>query len=294
MLGGPLGVAATGPASAASVPTRRHGSSVFPGAARVVSARAVAYRLGIFVREFAVPPACDGKLALVTGGGRGIGRAVCEALAGAGARVLAVSRTLVELEETRAAIVEAGGLCEIQRCDMSDEAQILALYETADALGPVDILINNAGFGVFAACAETATRDWDAVQAANARGAFIATREAMRRMRGRGGRIVNIASVVGLKGYARQVAYTASKHALMGLTRVAAVEGQGDDIIVQAVCPGGVDTGMIGDARPDLDRSGLMAPAEVAEAVLFLLGQTGNAITDMISLRRRGSAPFAI
>ncbi len=232
------------------------------------------------------------KLALVTGAGRGIGEAVALALAGAGARVVLTSRTGSELEATAARIGQNGGEASAVCCDLADEQSILALYAAVDEFGDLDILINNAGLGVFKPLTETTAAEWDRVQQVNLRGAFLCAREAMLRMQGRGGRIVNIASVVGLKGYANQAAYAASKHGLMGLTKVMALEGRAVGIVVQAVCPGAVATEMIRAARPDLDPAELIQPGEIAAHVLMLLRQRGNAITDCLSLRRAGGAPF--
>lgn len=227
-----------------------------------------------------------GKKALVTGGAKGIGLAITRALAAAGAEVIACGRDAAALQ---AAASEIG--CATAVCDVTDEGQVLRLFA---GVGRLDILINNAGFGVFKSLLDTTAGEWDRVINTNLRGAFLCSREALRVMAGQGGgRIINIASVVGLKGYPRQGAYTASKHGLLGLTKVLAVEGQEHAVIAQAICPGGVDTEMVAASRPDLDRSVLMRPEEVAEAVLYCLGQTGNAITDLVSLRRRGSQPFA-
>jgi 3-oxoacyl-[acyl-carrier protein] reductase len=103
---------------------------------------------------------------------------------------------------------------------------------------------------------------------------------------------VNISSVVGYKGYVNQGAYTASKHALVGFTKVLAQEVMADGIRVHLVSPGGVDTGLATSIRPDLDRSGLTTPREIAETVLFLLRQEGNAVIDEVNIRRPGKSPW--
>lgn len=230
-----------------------------------------------------------GKTALVTGGAKGIGLAVTRALVGAGAAVIACGR---DAQALRLAENQTG--CTGFACDVANEADVRSLFSRWTG-GGLDILVNNAGLGIFKPLLETTVEEWDRVLAVNLRGAFLCGREALRAMiaGGRGGRIVNIASVVGLKGYPNQGAYTASKHGLLGLTKVLAVEGQEHNVIAQAICPGGVDTEMVAASRPDLDRSILMSPDEVADAVLFCLAQTGNAITDLIPLRRRNGAPFA-
>jgi NAD(P)-dependent dehydrogenase (short-subunit alcohol dehydrogenase family) len=233
----------------------------------------------------------SGRVALVTGGSRGIGRSVAQLLAAAGANVCLTGRNDEALNDAVLGIEAGGGRAFSFPCDIADETQVLDLFARIDAEGPLEILVNNAGQGIFKSVAETTVEEWDGVMGVNLRGAFLCGREAMRRMAGRGGRIVNIGSVVSLKGYAEQGAYTASKHGLLGLAKVMAKEGHGDGIVVQTVCPGGVDTPMAAESRPDLDRSVLMDRREVAEAVLFLLSQQGNAVTDLLQLRRRASAP---
>lgn len=233
-----------------------------------------------------------GKTALVTGGAKGIGLAITRALRAAGAEVFACGRDAQALQDAQTQTGSRGLVCDISR-----EEQVLAMFaqlREQAANRRLDILINNAGYGIFKPLLETSAQEWDAVHAINLRGAFLCSREAMRHMAQQGGgRIINISSVVGLKGYPNQGAYCASKHGLLGLTKVMAVEGQAQNIIVQAICPGGVDTEMVAASRPDLDRSILMQPEDVADAVLFCLAQTGNAITDLVSLRRRNGAPFA-
>lgn len=225
----------------------------------------------------------------MTGGGRGIGRAVSGRLAALGAEVVMAGTNRSTLDRAAEEIRAAGGKARGVAADVSDEAAVSALFAAA---GAVDIVINNAGIGRFGPLVETTLADWEAVMGVNLRGAFLCSRAAMRAMRGRGGRIVNIASAVGIKGYVNQGAYTASKHGLMGLSKVMAEEGRGEGIITQVVAPGGVDTEMIGDARPDLDRSGMIGVEDIADAVEFLLRQTGNAVTDLLQVRRRGSVSW--
>ncbi len=233
-----------------------------------------------------------GKIAIVTGGGRGIGKAIAKRLAGLGAETILAGTTAVNLEKAVAEIRENGGTAHAFRCDVSEERDVLHLFAETAKIGLLDILINNAGIGRFGPIVDTTVDTWDLVQAINLRGAFLCGREAMKAMAGRGGRIINISSVVGIKGYVNQAAYTASKHGLMGLSKVMSVEGQKDDIITQVIAPGGVDTDMAGDARPDLDRSKMITPEDMADAVEYALGQTGNAIVDLIQLRRRGNQPW--
>jgi 3-oxoacyl-[acyl-carrier protein] reductase len=158
----------------------------------------------------------------------------------------------------------------------------------------LDILVNNAGIGIFGPLAEMTTEQWDRIMAVNALGPFLLCREAIPHLRQQEQAfIVNISSVVGVKGYANQAAYSASKHAVMGMSKALAKEVHRDGIRVHMICPGGVDTQMVGHARPDLDRSVLMQPEEIADVVVFLVTRQGNAVIDEIHLRRSNSTPWA-
>ena len=168
------------------------------------------------------------------------------------------------------------------------------MRKTVERFLRLDILVNNAGTGVFGPLAETSTDAWDEVMRVNARGPFILCREAIPHLKKqRRSHIVNISSVVGVKGYQNQSAYAASKHALMGMTKVLAREVRDLGIRVHAVCPGGVDTKLVASARPDLDTSVLIRPEEIADAVLFLVTREGNAVIDEIHLHRESSTPWA-
>jgi len=233
----------------------------------------------------------NGNIALVTGASRGIGRAIAEVLASQGAHVLLCARSAEDLDRVASGITEGGGSAKCVVTDVSREPDVVNAISACRAHGRLDILINCAGIGVFGPVVETTTEDWDRIMAVNVRGAFLMCREGAPIMP-EGGCIVNVASVVGVKGYINQGAYTASKHALMGLTKVLAQELQPRGIRVHALCPGGVDTELVASARPDLDRSILMRPEKVAEIVLFLVGQTGNAVVDQINVRRAVSSPW--
>jgi 3-oxoacyl-[acyl-carrier protein] reductase len=236
----------------------------------------------------------SGKIALVTGAGRGIGRAVALALAAQGVRVALAARSAVELEKVRGEMEEGGGEAIVFPTDLSEvEAPRLLVSAVVQALGGLDILINNAGFAVGRPIAETTAEEWDRLMAVNARAPFLLCREALPHLKKSGrGRIVNISSVVGYKGYVNQGAYSASKHALAGFTKVLAQEVMADGIRVHLISPGGVDTGLATHMRPDLDRSGLTAPGEIAETIIFLLCQEGNAVIDEVNIRRPGKSPW--
>jgi len=244
-----------------------------------------------------------GRGAVVTGGGRGIGASVARALAAEGAAVVVAARTAREIEAIAEELRGQGAQAWAVACDVTDEGSVLALGSEARAhLGTVDVLVNNAGESHSAPLRKIALSDWERMMAVNATGTFLCTREFGPEMAGRGwGRIVNIASAVGLEG-ARYVAhYSAAKHAVLGFTRSVALELAGTGVTVNAVCPGYVDTPMTErtvasvEARADLPRDEalaavlasagqdrLVSPEEVASAVLDLCAGgselTGQAI----------------
>ncbi len=237
----------------------------------------------------------QGNVAIVTGAGRGIGRSIALALGRAGVAVALAARTENELRKVEDVITARGGRARALPTDVGQEQDVIALVQDTIAhFGHLDILINNAGIGIYGPLVETTTEQWDRIMAINARGPFLLCREAIPYLKQREHPfIINITSVVGVKGYVNQAAYSASKHAVMGMTKALAKEVQADGIRVHAICPGGVDTEMVTRARPDLDRSVLMQPEEIADVVLFLLTRRGNAVMDAVYLRRAASTPWA-
>ena len=187
-----------------------------------------------------------GRIALVTGGGRGIGRSVALSLASAGADVAVTARSSKELDETAAAIRALGRRAEAIVCDVSERTQVDAMVaRVKTALGDPLILVNNAGIAASAKLTDTTDEMWDRMLRVNASGAFYCTRAVLPLMlAAKWGRIVNMASVAGRAGAPYIAAYTASKHALLGLTRAVAAEVASRGITVNAVCPGYVDTEM--------------------------------------------------
>lgn len=236
----------------------------------------------------------EGQVALVTGGGRGIGQAISQAVAAAGAHVVIAARTENQVKKVAEEITRAGGRASARAADLSREQDVLALFAyLRQNLGRLDILINNAGMGSFGPFKDFPVADFDRLVATNLRGAFLCCQQALQIMAPqRQGYIINISSVVGFKGYLNQAAYTATKHGLMGLTKTLAGEAQEYNIRVSAISPGGVDTAMADDARPDLDRSLLLKPEDIARTVLFLLSLSEQAAIDHIYIRRRTSQPF--
>jgi 3-oxoacyl-[acyl-carrier protein] reductase len=242
-------------------------------------------------------PSSDGQpkrgLALVTGGSRGIGRAVALALATAGWKVIVWGRDEAALKETASLAPEGAASWRI--CDLADPAAIDAGFAALDEEGlRLRVVVNNAAIGIFGPCEDVELEDWDRVMAVNVRGAFRCSQQAFRRMKTEdGGRIINISSVVGRVGYANQVIYASSKHALMGMTKVMAREGQEHNVRVHAICPGGVATEMVAQARPDLNLNELIQPDDVAAAVQYLVDAPDSVVVDQLNLRRAGSTAFA-
>jgi 3-oxoacyl-[acyl-carrier protein] reductase len=236
----------------------------------------------------------DGNVAIVTGGSRGIGRAISVALAAEGAAVVLAARSADSLSEAAALIRLAGGRAETVVTELAWEDSIRDLVRTTqEKFGRLDILINNAGVTHSAKLDETRTEDLDRCWSINMRAPFLLCREALPLLReAPAGFIVNISSVVGVKGYPLQSAYTASKHALRGMTISLAEELRNTNIRVHVVCPGGVDTGMVDSVRPDIRKEDLIRPEEVAELVLYLVTRRGNAVVDELHIRRATAAPW--
>jgi len=236
----------------------------------------------------------SGKVALVTGAGRGIGRSIALALAGAGARALLTARSAGELQGVAGEIRSRGGEAEFLAADLARPEGVEAVFGALKrTYGTLEVLVNNAGLGLSGPLMEFPTESLELLLAVNVKGLFLCCQQAMRLMvPARRGYIINISSVVGFKGYANQSAYAASKHAVMGITKSLAVEAQPHGIRVSAILPGAVDTGLMEALRPDLDKALLMKPQDVADAVMFLLSLSETAAVDEIYIRRRSSAPF--
>ena len=234
------------------------------------------------------------KVALVTGGGRGIGRAIGKALGAAGARVVVTARTQAAIDAVAQEIVDAGGAAAAMAMDLADESSVRPVFAAVrERFGRLDVLVNNAGIGLYGPVKDVPLEDLDRMVGVNLRGTFLCCQEAMRIMAPqKSGYIINISSVVGFKGYPKQAGYTATKHAVMGLTKSLAVEAQEHGIRTSAILPGGVDTAMVREARPDLDPAILLQPEDVAQAVLYLLSLSDRAAVDEIYIRRRTSQPF--
>lgn len=235
----------------------------------------------------------------MTGGGRGIGRAVAFALGRAGASVVVSARTPADIEEVAGELEAAGARAAAVPCDVTDPDAVDALVrESVATLGGVDILVNNAGASSSAPLHRVELDEWERLLRVNATGPFLCTRACLPGMVERGwGRVVTVASVAGLRGGRYIAAYAASKHAVLGLVRSAALEVATSGVTVNAVCPGFVDTPMTRESvarivektgRPKEEaleailatsaQRRLVAPEEVANSVVFLCGEAARGI----------------
>ena len=236
----------------------------------------------------------EGKHAIITGAGRGIGRAIAESFARQGCNIAVLARSKGEIEETAALVRTLGVLAVALPCDVTQADSVDAAFAAAEAaLGPVDILVNNAGMARFKPFADLSMADWNETIASNLTSVFLCTQRVMPGMMARrAGRIINISSVSGLKPIAEQSAYCAAKHAVNGLTKTLALELHPYGIGVHAICPGGVVTRLAEEAMPERDKTDWMLPEDVAHAALFLATQSPRAATDIMHLRRFDSAPL--
>jgi NAD(P)-dependent dehydrogenase (short-subunit alcohol dehydrogenase family) len=234
------------------------------------------------------------NVAIVTGASRGIGKAICLALGREGASVVLAARALNKLREAAEQVTAVGAKAEIVVTDVAEEESIKNLVKvTNEKFGRLDILVNNAGITHSAELERTSTKDWDRLFNVNARAPFILCREALPLLKkAPKAYIINICSIVGVKCYALQSAYTASKHALRGMTKSLAEELRGSNVKVHLICPGGIDTDMIRIIRPDIKRQDLMQPEEIAELVLYLVTHKGNAVIDELHVRRAAAPPW--
>jgi 3-oxoacyl-[acyl-carrier protein] reductase len=232
----------------------------------------------------------DGRVAVVTGGGRGIGRAVAVRLANEGANVAISYRSNdTAAEEVAEEVRAAGALCEIFKGDVASHEDVAALFKSVgEALGPVEILVNNAGLTRDNLMMRMKDSEFDEVLRTNLKGTYLCTRAALRPMiRARWGRIVNVSSVVGLVGNAGQANYAASKAGIIGFTKSVAREVAQRGITANVVAPGYVETELTSSLSEEVKEqikgqvpAGRFAEAEeVAEVVAFLAGEGAGYVT---------------
>ena len=245
------------------------------------------------------PGRLAGRKALVTGASRGIGRAIALRYAEEGADLFLSATNLAGLEETRAAAEARGARVWLHAADLAERAQAEALVDAAlAALGTIDVLVNNAGVYKAARLVDFSAEDFDRVMKVNVYGAFHVMQRVLRHMQAqRRGKVVNIASTAGKWGSMNQSAYNASKHALVGLTRCAALEMAAHGIQVNAICPGFVQTDMLDEFRAHADILGVpfekviegalarvplrraLEPKEIADLAVYLASSESDGMT---------------
>lgn len=242
----------------------------------------------------------EGTHAIVTGASRGIGAAIATALGERGARITLMARTLGDLRSHAAAVSQLGGEVQIMECNVADESSVQRAFQRAEAsMGAAGILVNNAGTAFSAQFGATSRAMWDQMIGVNLTGTFLCTSQALPAMVAAGtGRIVNVASTAGLRGYKTMTAYCAAKHGVVGFTRALALETAKQGITVNAVCPGYTDTDLTEGAVSNLvsalgktpeearamlvriiPRGVMTTPNEVAAAVAWLCAPDSGAIT---------------
>lgn len=241
----------------------------------------------------------EGRRAFITGGGRGIGRAIALKFASEGADVAVAARTRAEIDAVAGEAREKGRRALAIPCDVGDSRAVEEAVRLASReLGGVDILVANAGALIHAPLGETTNDIWDEMMRVNLNGAFYAFRAAISGMSERGwGRLIAISSVSGKIGGANRSAYHAAKHGLLGLVRSVALEAAGAGVTANAICPGFVETGMVatfreglarnaeeGEAamnryREDIPMGRFLAPEEIAAMALYLASEEAAGIT---------------
>lgn len=215
----------------------------------------------------------EGKVVLVTGGGQGLGQAICKALAGAGATVIPAD-IRIDLAEKTASSIQAGrGRMMPLQLDVSDEKQVQeAVRKVIDEYGKLDVLVNNAGTDKTLSVEEISIEDWNRVLDVNLRGPFLMSKAVLPIMRQQGGgQIINIVSTAAKRAWANASAYHASKWGLLGFSHALHVEGRPNNIKVTALISGGMRTPFLLDRFPDINVETLQDPMNVAEVVAFLL-----------------------
>lgn len=235
-----------------------------------------------------------GKVALITGASGGIGTAIAHRLSSMGMHLVITGRNRKKLDTLKKEIEIIGTKVHVIVTDISATDTPKELIEEAiQTFSELDVLVNNAGYAISKPLEETTVDEWDQLFAVNARAPFFMCKESIPYLQKSScATIINVSSVVGRLGYADQAVYTASKHALMGFSKVLAKEVQPLGIRVHTVAPGGVSTEMVKATRSDLDISQLIQPKEIADIVEFLLKHRGNGVIDNINIRRANSTPF--
>jgi 3-oxoacyl-[acyl-carrier protein] reductase len=234
------------------------------------------------------------KTAIVTGASKGIGKAIALKLASLNYAMVVIGRNERHLAAIKKTIEDMGSPCLTLAIDLSEEeTPEIIVRKTLTRFGRIDLLVNNAGLAHSGPISETDIETWNKIFKVNARAPFFLSKAAIPFLKkSENPIIINISSVVGFKGYAGQAAYASSKHALTGFTKVLAKEVQRDGIKVHLISPGGVNTEMVNEMRPDIDSEQLIQPEEIAELVQFLVTRKGKGTIDHFYIRRQSGLAF--
>jgi NADP-dependent 3-hydroxy acid dehydrogenase YdfG len=226
----------------------------------------------------------EGKVAIVTGAGRGIGRAIAIELGRIGARLVLAARSVPELEQTARTI----GSASVMKTDVRQRGDLQKLVDqTVSTIGPVDILVNAAGIGIFGRLTAFTDEDYEAILETNLRSIFYSCRIVVpSMMERRTGHIINIASIAGKVGSATRAVYCASKFGVVGFTESLAEEVREHGVRVSLICPGSTDTSFSSDPnREGKSRSRMLSPADIAHAVRMVVTQEPNSFISEIIIR---------
>ena len=219
------------------------------------------------------------QVAIVTGGGRGIGRLIALTFAKEGANVAVIARTESEIESAKQEIIDLGSKAIAIKTDVTDESQVIYMVQRVmDEFGRIDILINNAGFAKHAYIQDISNELWDTTINVNLRGIMLCTRAVYKQMmKQKSGYIINISSGAGKHGSTMYAVYSTSKFGVIGFTESLAAEGRQYGIKASVICPGPVATKMRAGNHPNDDVSKLMLPQDIADVALFLVTQPKRA-----------------
>jgi len=229
----------------------------------------------------------NGAIALVTGAGRGIGKTIALTLGRQGATVVLSARTARDLESVQQEIVKAGGSAVAIQADLTNDSDIDRLFEeTATRFGRLDVLVNNAGIGVFAPVRELSIADFDAMWSLNIRAAFLCSQKAIPLMgQGKSGVIVNVSSLAGKNAFVGGSGYSATKWALIGFSRTLMLEVREQNIRVITVCPGSVDTSFSPQQKDPARSEKILQPQDIADTILAAILLPDRAMVSEIDIR---------
>lgn len=235
------------------------------------------------------------QVILITGASGGIGSELARRLAPMGVKLALCGRSEEKLTKLKAETDKLGAETMIWVGDITDDAAPKACVQAVvEHFGQLDVLVNNAGLALSCPLEQTTAKQFDDIMALNVRAPYFLCQQALPALRkSHAPTVLNIASVVGHKGYPLQSAYAASKHALIGMTKSLANEVYEEGIRVHIIAPGAVYTDMVRISRPDLSPEGMILAEDIADIAIFLLTHRTNAVIDEIEVHRAGKAPFA-